>query len=68
MMAPVGARPRFIPVWFIDFVFDRIASDHTLICLVVVDDGTHESVAVVAEHTMGGERTPSIKGRPVDWS
>jgi hypothetical protein len=36
-------------VWSIDFVFDHIASGRTLKCLAVVDDGTHESVAVVAD-------------------
>jgi transposase InsO family protein len=58
-------------VWSIDFVFDRIASGRTLKCLVVVDDGTHESVAVVAEHTMGGNHLTRVmdqicsqRGRP----
>jgi transposase InsO family protein len=39
-----------------DFVFDRIASGRTIKCLVIVDDATHESVAVVAEHSMGGNQ------------
>jgi transposase InsO family protein len=47
-------------VWSIDFVFDRIASGRTLKCLAVVDDGTHESVAVVAEHTMGGNHLTRV--------
>ena len=47
-------------VWSIDFVFDRIASGRTLKCLVIVDDGTHESVAVVAEHTMGGDHLTRV--------
>jgi transposase InsO family protein len=47
-------------VWSIDFVFDRIASGRTLKCLVVVDDGTHESVAVVVEHTMGGNHLTRV--------
>src|ERR1700683_3435804 len=37
-------------VWSMDFVFDRIASGRTIKCLVIVDDATHESVAVMAEH------------------
>ena len=43
-------------VWSMDFVFDRIASGRTIKCLVIVDDATHESVAVVAEHSMGGNQ------------
>ena len=42
-------------MWSVDFVFDRIASGRTLKSLVVVDDATHEAVAIVTEHTMGGE-------------
>jgi transposase InsO family protein len=37
-----------------DFVFDRTANGRTLKCLTVVDDGTHESVAVIPDHSMGG--------------
>lgn len=37
-------RPgRANEVWPMDFAFDRIASGRTLKCLVIVDDGTHES-------------------------
>jgi transposase InsO family protein len=49
-------RPgRANEVWSMDFVHDRIASGRTLKCLVVIDDATHESVAIVPEHTMGGD-------------
>ena len=34
-----------------DFVFDRVASGRTIKCLVIVDDATHEAVAIVPEHT-----------------
>ena len=37
-----------------DFVFDRTANGRTLKCLTVVDDATHESVAVIPDHSMGG--------------
>lgn len=40
-------------VWSMDFTFDRIASGRTLKCLPIVDDATHESVAVVVAHSMG---------------
>lgn len=49
-------RPgRANEVWSMDFVYDRIASGRMLKCLVVLDDATHESVAIVPEHTMGGD-------------
>ena len=39
-----------------DFVFDRIATGRGLNALVIVVDATHEAVAVLAEHSIGGER------------
>jgi putative transposase len=58
-------------VWSMDFVFDRIATGRTLKCLTVVDDATHECVAVVPEHTIGGQHLTRIldgicsqRGRP----
>jgi transposase InsO family protein len=50
LVRPGGANE----VWSMDFLFDRIASGRTIKCLVIVDDATHESVAIVAEHSMGG--------------
>jgi len=54
-----------------DFLFDRIASGRTLKCLAIVDDATHESVAVIAEHSMGGNHLTRVldqicyqRGRP----
>ena len=45
-------RPgRANEVWSMDFAFDRIASGRTIKCLVIVDDATHEAVAIVPEHT-----------------
>ena len=41
-------------IWSMDFVFDRVASGRTLKCLVIVDDATHEAVAVLPEHAIGG--------------
>jgi putative transposase len=53
-------------VWSMDFVVDRIASGRTIKRLVVVDDATHESVALVAEHSMGGNQMvrASIRSAP----
>ena len=47
-------------VWSMDFVFDRVASGRMLKCLAIVDDGTHEVVAVHPEHAIGGERLVRI--------
>jgi len=43
-----------------DFVFDRVASGRTLKCLAVVDDATHEAIALVPEHTIGGDHLTRI--------
>jgi len=43
-------------VWSMDFVFDRVASGRAIKCLAIVDDATHEAVAVVPEHNMGGNQ------------
>lgn len=52
---PLMRPGRANEVWSMDFVFDRIASGRTLKCLAIVDDGTHEAVAVTPEHTIGGD-------------
>jgi transposase InsO family protein len=74
---PVSERQPLIrpgspnEVWSADFVFDRIATGRTLKCLVIVDDATHEAVAIVVEHCMGGNHLArfldgicSLRGRP----
>jgi transposase InsO family protein len=43
-------------VWSMDFVFDRIACGRSIKCLVIVDDATHEVLAVQPEHSMGGNQ------------
>ncbi|MET3144728.1 UNVERIFIED_ORG: hypothetical protein ABIB63_000526 [Xanthomonas axonopodis] len=49
---PVGERqPLLRPsqanqVWSMDFVFDRTADGRVIKCLVIVDDATHEAVAI----------------------
>jgi putative transposase len=54
-------RPgRANETWSMDFVFDRIASGRTLKCLTIVDDATHEAVAIAAEHTIGGDHLTRI--------
>jgi transposase InsO family protein len=39
-----------------DFVFDRVSSGRSIKCLAIVDDATHEAIAIVPEHSIGGER------------
>jgi putative transposase len=43
-------------VWSMDFVFDRVSTGRSIKCLAIVDDATHEAIAVVPEHSIGGER------------
>lgn len=57
---PVGERQPLIrpgaanEVWSMDFVFDRSSEGRVLKCLTIVDDATHESVAIVPERAIGG--------------
>ena len=41
-------------VWSMDFVFDRSADGRVIKCLTIVDDATHEAVAIVPAHAIGG--------------
>lgn len=58
---PLGERQPLIRpeaanhVWSMDFVFDRVAGGRTIKCLVIVDDATHEAVAIIPAHSIGGE-------------
>lgn len=59
---PVGERqPLLRPieanqVWSMDFVFDRTAEGRVIKCLTVVDDATHEAVAIEVERAISGRR------------
>lgn len=63
---PVSERQPLIrpgaanEVWSMDFVFDRVGSGRLIKSLVIVDDATHESVAIVAEHSIGGTHLTRI--------
>jgi putative transposase len=50
-------------VWSMDFVFDRVASGRALKCLVIVDDATHEAVAIEPEHAISGHQLTRILDR-----
>jgi putative transposase len=57
---PLGERQPLVrpetanEVWSMDFVFDRSAEGRVIKCLTIVDDATHESVAVVPQRAIGG--------------
>ena len=63
---PVGARQPLVrptaanDVWSMDFVFDRSAEGRAIKCLTIVDDATHESVAIVPERSISGQHVTRI--------
>lgn len=50
-------------VWSMDFVFDRTAEGRVLRCLTVVDDATHEAVAVDVERAISGHGVVRVLDR-----
>ena len=50
LVRPVAANQ----VWSMDFVFDRTAEGRVIKCLVIVDDATHEAVAIEVERAISG--------------
>lgn len=57
---PLGRPQQANQVWSMDFVFDRTAEGRVIKCLTVIDDGTHEAVAVVPERAIGGHALTRI--------
>lgn len=63
---PVGERqPLLRPdranqVWSMDFVFDRTADGRVLKALTIVDDATHESVAIEVERAISGHASRTV--------
>jgi transposase InsO family protein len=58
-------------LWSMDFVFDRTAEGRSIKSLTIVDDATHEAVAIVPERAIGGhqlvrtlERLAMTRGLP----
>ncbi|SKB71770.1 Transposase InsO and inactivated derivatives [Luteibacter sp. 22Crub2.1] len=56
---PADRQPLLRPsaaneVWSIDFVFDRTAEGRVLKCLTIVDDATHEAVAIEIKRAISG--------------
>lgn len=58
---PVGERqPLLRPtaanqVWSMDFVFNRTAEGRVIKCLTIIDDATHEAVAIEVERAISGQ-------------
>jgi transposase InsO family protein len=57
---PLVRPGRANEIWSMDFVFDSVALGRTIKCLAIVDDATHEAVALVPEHTIGGDHLTRI--------
>lgn len=60
---PLGRPQSANQVWSMDFVFDRTAEGRSIKNLTVVDDATHESVAIVPERAIGGQHLVRILDR-----
>lgn len=50
LVRPIAANQ----VWSMDFVFDRTAEGRVIKCLTIVDDATHEAVAIEVERAISG--------------
>lgn len=50
-------------VWSMDFVFDRTAEGRVIKCLTIVDDATHEAVAIEVERAISGQQLTRILDR-----
>lgn len=66
---PVGERQPLIrpsaanEVWSMDFVFDRTAEGRVIKCLTIVDDATHEAVAIEVERAISGQGVSRVLDR-----
>nr|WP_312774583.1 IS3 family transposase [Atlantibacter hermannii] len=66
---PIGERqPLLRPsaaneVWSMDFVFDRTAEGRVIKCLTIVDDATHEAVAIEVERAISGQGVSRVLDR-----
>lgn len=60
---PLGRPQAANQIWSMDFVFDRTAEGRVIKNLTVVDDATHEAVAIVPERAIGGHALTRILDR-----
>ena len=63
---PLVRPERRNHVWSADFVFDRTADGRVMKCLTIVDDATHEAVAIVPARALGGTAGHPHPGPPGD--
>jgi putative transposase len=59
LLRPVAANQ----VWSMDFVFDRTAEGRVVKCLTIVDDATHEAVAIEVERAISGHGVVRVMER-----
>ena len=57
---PLLRPDRANEVWSMDFVFDRTAEGRVVKCLTIVDDATHESVAIEVERAISGGTASAV--------
>lgn len=57
---PLGRPKAANEVWSMDFVFDRVADGRVIKCLGIVDDATHECVALVPGRSMSGTQVARV--------
>ena len=60
---PLLRPSRANEVWSMDFVFDRTGEDRVLKCLTIVDDATHEAVAIEVERAISGQMLTRVLDR-----
>jgi transposase InsO family protein len=60
---PLGRPSAANQVWSMDFVFDRTLEGRVLKCLTIVDDATHEAVAIVPQRAISGEALTGLLDR-----
>ena len=60
---PLLRPDRANEVWSMDFVFDRTAEGRVIKCLTIVDDATHESVAIEVERAISGHGVSRVSDR-----
>ena len=60
---PLLRPDRANEVWSMDFVFDRTAEGRVIRCLTIVDDATHESVAIEVERAISGHGVSRVLDR-----
>ena len=60
---PLLRPSRANEVWSMDFVFDRTAEGRVVKCLTIVDDATHEAVAIEVERAISGQMLTRVLDR-----